>query len=658
MEITSPTDTGDRGVLVLLAALFFVSGACGLVYQQLWLREMTLVFGVTVHAVSTVLAAFFGGLALGSVIAGRVVHRTARPLHWYGVAEIAIGVLAVLSPFLFDVVERIYLEIADVVPDSRVLLTGVRFVLAIAALIVPATLMGASLPLVMKSSLTRSDRLGERVSVLYGANTTGAIVGTIAAGFVLIGRYGITSSFRLAAAANVIVGVVAIVASNRTATPPQPDLVKFRRPEDAETSRDRDSGDRIARTVLGVFVVSGFVAIALEVVWFRVLVLYLESNTYAFTIMLATVLGGIALGSFIATPLLARGVNHIRVLAVVEFGVAIAAASSLLLLSKAYGVRDRVGDVVTLVDGDLEFVVIASALAILPTTILMGLAFPFGVRLYVGDDPDPGRRIGAFYGLNVAAGIVGSLVAGFILVPVLGTRRSLILLVLASVVAATVVAIAAWDARRQRTIIAVVTVVVAALVLGPAVPNPYSSALRYRYPDERLLWIEEGAQTTVSIQERSDGTRAMYLDGLHQANDAAFMVGYHRLIGTLAVALHPDPRTALGRRPRWWRHGVRRELDPDRRRRGRRTVRRGRARGRLPRTRQSGCGRPGERRHPGRRRSQPPPRDREAVRRHHRRRHPTGARRRGQGVVDRVLGAGARRVGGRRVDAAVGARRT
>jgi spermidine synthase len=301
----------------------------------------------------------------------------------------------------------------------------------------------------------------------------------------------------------------------------------------------------VRRTVLGVFIVSGFVAIALEVVWFRVLVLYLESNTYAFTIMLATVLGGIALGSFLAAPLLVRRIDHLRVVVVAEFGVAIAAASSLLFLSKAYGVRNRVDDVVAFVDGDLEFVLVASALAILPTTILMGFAFPIGVKLYVGEDPDPGRRIGGFYGLNVAAGIAGSLVAGFVLVPLLGTRRSLIVLALASAAAAVVLAFAAWEARRERTIIAVVTVAVAVLVLGPAVPNPYSAALRYRYPDERLLWIEEGAQTTVSIQERSDGTRVMYLDGLHQANDAAFMVGYHRLIGTLAVALHPDPREAL-----------------------------------------------------------------------------------------------------------------
>ncbi len=541
VELESP-EAGDSSVLLLLAALFFVSGACGLVYQQLWLRELTLVFGVTVHAVATVLAAFFSGLALGSVVAGRLAHRTARPLHWYGVAEIAIGVLAVLSPLAFDAVEQIYVGVADVAPESRLLLTGVRFVLAFAALIVPATLMGASLPLVMKSSLTRTDRLGEKVSVLYGANTTGAIFGTIIAGFVLIGRYGIISSFRLAALANVVVGVVAIVASRRTATAtaPDPDLVKFRRPENAETSRDR-----VQRTVLGVFIVSGFVAIALEVVWFRVLVLYLESNTYAFTIMLATVLGGIALGSFVAAPLLARSVDHVRVLVVTEFGVVIAAASSLLFLSKSYAVRSRVDDLVMFVDGDLEFVVVASALAILPTTFLMGLAFPIGVRVYVGDDPDTGRRIGAFYGFNVAAGIAGSLVAGFVLVPVLGTRRTLIVLVLASVSAAIILAFAAWEARRDRTIIVTATVALVALVLGPLVPNPFTAALQYRYPDERLLWIEEGAQTTASIQERSDGTRVMYLDGLHQANDAAFMVGYHRLIGTLAVALHPDPREAL-----------------------------------------------------------------------------------------------------------------
>ncbi len=300
------------------------------------------------------------------------------------------------------------------------------------------------------------------------------------------------------------------------------------------------------RTVLGVFIVSGFVAIALEVVWFRVLVLYLESNTYAFTIMLATVLGGIALGSFVAAPLLARRVDHVRVLVVTEFGVAIAAASSLLFLSKSYAVRSRVDDLVMFVDGDLEFVVVASALAILPTTFLMGLAFPIGVRVYVGDDPDTGRRIGAFYGFNVAAGIAGSLVAGFVLVPVLGTRRTLIVLALASVSAAIVLAFSGMGGtarsndhrhghRRPRGARprAIGAQPVHSRRCSTAIPTSGCSGSR-KVPRPRRA-------------SRSDptGRVSMYLDGLHQANDAAFMVGYHRLIGTLAVALHPDPRQAL-----------------------------------------------------------------------------------------------------------------
>ena len=198
------------------------------------------------------------------------------------------------------------------------------------------------------------------------------------------------------------------------------------------------------------------------------LVLYLESNTYAFTMMLATVLGGIALGSFVAAPCSraastgpAAGRRRIRdgdrrrvVVAVPVQGVRGAQPASTTWSA--------------LVDGDLEFVLIASALAILPTTVLMGVAFPIGVRLYVGDDPDPGRRIGAFYGLNVAAGIAGSLVAGFVLVPVLGTRRSLIVLVLASASAAVVLAVMAWEARRaadDRRRGAVATW--SALVIGP-----------------------------------------------------------------------------------------------------------------------------------------------------------------------------------------------
>jgi spermidine synthase len=194
--VTARLPGARRGLLPALLLLFFGTGACGLVYQQLWVRLLSLVFGVTIYAVSTVLASFFAGLALGSFVAGRLVDRARRPLQWYGIVEILVGVAALGTTAALAGVERVYVGTTGVLPDSVGLLTVVRFVLSFAVLLIPATLMGASLPIVVRSALVRSGRLGERVSLLYATNTAGAIAGTLLAGFWLIGERGLTFSFR------------------------------------------------------------------------------------------------------------------------------------------------------------------------------------------------------------------------------------------------------------------------------------------------------------------------------------------------------------------------------------------------------------------------------------------------------------------------------
>jgi spermidine synthase len=165
--VTARQPRARRGLLPVLLLLFFGTGACGLVYQQLWVRLLSLVFGVTVYAVSTVLASFFAGLALGSFVAGRLVDRARRPLQWYGIVEILVGVAALGTTAALAGVERVYVGTTGFLPDSVGLLTVVRFVLSFAVLLIPATLMGASLPIVVRSALVRSGRLGERVSLLY-----------------------------------------------------------------------------------------------------------------------------------------------------------------------------------------------------------------------------------------------------------------------------------------------------------------------------------------------------------------------------------------------------------------------------------------------------------------------------------------------------------
>jgi spermidine synthase len=536
-----------RGLFPTLLLLFFATGACGLVYQQLWVRLLSLVFGVTVYAVSTVLASFFAGLALGSYVAGRLVDRARRPLRWYGLAEILVGLAGLGTIAALSGVERVYVWMAAVLPDSVPTLTVVRFVLSFAVLLVPATLMGASLPIVVRSALVRSGHLGERVSLLYATNTAGAIAGTLVAGFWLIGERGLTFSFRLAAAVNIAVGIAAVVGSRAWET--------ARRPVEPIAPSDHTadpSGPTLSvgtrRSVLTVFTVSGFVSLALEVVWFRVLVLYLESTTYALTIMLATVLAGIALGSYLVAPLMRLRIDWLKLLAAAELALSVVALASLYFLSKSSRVADSARDVLGFLSSDLQSMLVASALAILPTTLLLGFAFPIGVRLWTaapgGIAEDSGRRIGVFYACNVAAGIAGSVIAGFVLVPYLGTRGSLV--VLAALLLASGVLILVRSTSLQVSLaVAGAAAGVFALMTVTVVPNPYSAALADRYPGERLIWQEEGAQTTVSVHDGRDGNRLLYLDGLPQASSAPQIAQEHRVIGLLPMAVHPHPDRSL-----------------------------------------------------------------------------------------------------------------
>src|ERR687897_903635 len=543
---TRPQDS-RRGLFPTLLLLFFATGACGLVYQQLWVRLLSLVFGVTVYAVSTVLASFFAGLALGSYVAGRLVDRARRPLRWYGVAEISVGLAALGTVAALSGVESAYVWTAGVLPDSVGLLTVVRFILSFAVLLVPATLMGASLPIVVRSALVRSGHLGERVSLLYATNTAGAIAGALVAGFWLIGERGLTFSFRLAAAVNIAVGIAAWLGSRVWERGGSP--VEAISPRDDAVDGSAATFSAAARrSVLAVFTISGFVSLALEVVWFRVLVLYLESTTYAFTIMLATVLAGIALGSYLVAPLMRLRIDWLKLLVAAELILSLVALVSLYFLSKSYAVTDRARDALGFLSSDLQPMLVASGLAIFPTTLLFGFAFPIGVRLWStaprGAADESGRRVGVFYACNVAAGIAGSVIVGFVLIPALGTRRSLIVLAVL-LLASGLLALAVAAPPRVSLAVGGVTVGLFAMTALTLVPNPWTAALTNRFPGEQLLWQEEGPQTTVSVHSVPDGSTRMYLDGLHQANTSPAMVGAHREIGSLPMVVHPDPEDAL-----------------------------------------------------------------------------------------------------------------
>lgn len=519
----------------VLAVLFFLSGASALVYQVVWLRMLSLVFGVTVYAASTVLASFMAGLAIGSAAAGQIVDRVRRPLAWFGAAELLIALTAILSPFAFELIGSLYVTLAGR-STSPAVLTLARVVCSSIVLLPPTVLMGATLPLVLQSSFVESSFLGARLSLLYGINTAGAIAGALLAGFVLIGVVGLTRTLLFAAVLNLVVGATAILLSRHAAAARSPAIGEALNVENqADPTTPRTSRDPLNLLVPSIFFISGFTSLALEIVWFRTLVLYFPATTYAFTAMLATVLAGIALGSLSISPWLRRRQPSFELFGLLHGGIAVATLAGFVGLAATYTGSGTFGDLVT-----------GAVLTILPAGFLMGAAFPVGCRLWRHSAEESGRRVGALYSINLAGAILGCIVAGFGLLPRLGSASSLRVLACTSAAAGMLVLLVA---ARRRPRVAVPLVLALAVSLGFLVrdlPDPFVTGLMKRYRDAgRIFMRHEGVQTTVSVHVRELGSRQLYLDGLHQASDGRDVVLLHRQIGHLPVLLHPRPTRAL-----------------------------------------------------------------------------------------------------------------
>jgi spermidine synthase len=549
--------TSDRRAALIVAALLFGSGFSALVYQILWLRVLGLVFGVTVHAASTVLASFMAGLALGSLLAGRLSDRVRVPLRWFGAAEILIGTTALLTPVALTALDAVYRSVYTGVTDDFRLLTVVRFACSFAVLLIPTTLMGATVPLAMRSVIQGREHLGTRAAAVYAANTAGALLGAVTTGFYLISTAGISASFRIAAIVNVLVGAAALLRTGvlhrrvATASPlPRAAVDNGDHPAGSLPALDPagapalpgsypaipESPPRERAMVVTVFGISGFVALALEIIWFRALVLYLPATTYVFTIILAVVLGGIAAGSAVATRALRRNADWISRLAVLQIGVALAATVSMVAQGWTYAAGWRTSAALQ-----------GAALSVLPATLLMGAAFPIGLACWTAHDGrrgrSPGDRIGRFYLVNLSGAIVGAVAAGFLLVPWLGTRRSIVAVASLALLSGLLLLATRTRSRPRFVWTTGIGGLAAFLTAATLVPDPLQAVLARRYTGERVLWREEGAQSTVSVHQGAQ--RIMYLDGLHQANDSPPMVALHRQIGALAMALHPQPRDAL-----------------------------------------------------------------------------------------------------------------
>lgn len=527
-----------------LLTLFFLSGMSGLIYQIAWFRKLALVFGVTSYALGLVLAAFMTGLAIGGVVGGRIAERHRGALLPYAFAEIAIGVMGVASLGLLDLVESVYVEFATILASQGPWLDVFRFALAFLVLLAPTALMGATLPLICGVVQARSEKK-DAVSQLYAANTAGAVTGLLLAGFVLLGMAGISASVMIAAVVNIGAGVF-LVLTDRGRD----------QPENLEAGRvgDRVDGQASVRTrtlALLAFAVTGFTALAAEVVWTRLLSVLTLGIVYGFTVTLSVLLAGIAVGSSLYGRWASHRLNPLTHFAVLQAALGLMTAIILLaipelsevplppitaaLLGVGY-VSERCPGCPTLLPAMLFGIFVVS--------LLSGAIFPAAARVCAATGDGWVRRLGAAYAANVIGAVAGSLAGGFWLLPRFGAQASLVTIAFVNLAAGLALA-----SLARRGSAALLIVLAGFLVLGivaqrSASYDIYRSVLTARLgKGTALSWYEEGVEASVAVAHRETAGHLLLINGeIHGSTGGQ---SYHRRLGHLGPLLHPNALDVL-----------------------------------------------------------------------------------------------------------------
>ena len=530
----SANDHMEQRIRRTVLFLFFVSGVSGLIYEVAWTRLLTTIVGNTVHAVTIVLAAFMGGLALGSQVGGWLIDRRRDALRVFAVLQLVIGIISFYLTMALSAASPVYVWLHRIAEGNTMLLNGGRLAFSFCLLAVPTTLMGATLPVLSRAVVQRRSTLGLELGTLYALNTFGAAAGCYLAGFVLIGGVGIRISTWGAAVLNVAVGVWAYVYCRRLGRPDETERIEATESEPTATRRP------VALLVLSAMAVSGFAALGYEVLWTRALVFFMGNSVYAFSAMLTTFLAGLALGSMATARLADRWRRPVLVLGLIEAGIGTCALLSILLF--AWGLR--CGDSVfspLFWQRPLSQFAKASAIMFVPT-FLLGATFPLAARVYVPHLRQVGRNVGTLYMWNTLGGILGAVVTGFALLPAFGVEGSLRLLCLINMLLGVVLAMAEGAVRWRWRVVLAVALVSTGVVGVRAVPRDVFRRLHEGGPtDAKVIAYHEDATGAVAVVQERENV-SLRIDNHPMAGTEFGYLCSQRFLGHLPMLLHPNPQ--------------------------------------------------------------------------------------------------------------------
>jgi spermidine synthase len=538
---------------------YTVSGLAGLVYEVSWTRLITLYIGHTTAAASAVVAAFLGGLAAGAAGGGVIASRLSprRSLQAYAGVEIAVGVIALILPFELGALQPL-LEWAYNDGAPGLLFPAIRVLLSLILVFIPAAALGASFPLAIRWFASSSRDAAAPSGLLYFLNTAGAAAGALLAGFFLIPSIGISGATLVGVAASALaaISVLALLAMNVAPPPAQETTARRSKRRKAETRADIVIPPRLWLAAI-VLALSGFASLMHEIAWTRILALVLGPTIYAFAATLAAVITGLAIGSGLGTSIVRRTKRPAAWLAFALTGAAITTSWTYSLAGHAIPrlVAHQMAASQDVFAQVLQAGLLLTAALILPTAICLGASFPLALAIASDPAKQAARRFGLVYAVNTIGAVTGSLLAGFLFIPLVGLQNTL-RVVSGCLIAATIIVLV-WGALSRNGRIAGVlasAAAVAMLAFSPPWDRELLVSGAYLYapfvPKDldlesllkagTLLYYKEGASATVSVK-RLTGTTTLAVDGKTDASNRGDMLT-QKLVAHLPLLLHENPR--------------------------------------------------------------------------------------------------------------------
>ena len=569
-----------RAIYMQKKLLFFSFGIFGLValiYQVVFAKNLVLLFGLTAPATATVLAVYFSGLALGSLFFGKAIDRLSFAITQkiYVWLFFGIGIYGFLFPFLFKLLNILILAVNNILPLSFSGFNFFAFLFSFLFLVFPAILIGAGFPTINKILVRTEGEIGKKVSFVYFVETFGSVLGALLAGFWLIPIFGNNATIFFAAGLNLAVGGLLFFFFNKmrnnaeqTPVPEQSSVRGTARNDTEKILRDSAFSPRESATIKNpIFFIAlfltGFLALALEVLYTKTLILFIGSSTYAFSLILVTFLLGIALGSWA----LSSFVNRIE-RGYAYFGLFLVLIGFWLFLTLQFfekvpfwylnflGSRESFEFGSILLSQSL-----VTFLVIFPATFLIGMVFPLGIHLARPHIVNLGGGIGKLYFANTLGGVLGSLAAGFLFLPTVGYTRALVLILI------VYFALGGFFIARERGMgwtikgafifFFVFFAVFAALsspwgkknltlgsfVYAPTYLNYGIDVVKETIERDKILFYKEGL-SNIAVMKRGPNT-ILKVNGKVDASNGVDDLESEILAGVLPMIFHPDPKEVL-----------------------------------------------------------------------------------------------------------------